>query len=263
MFKLSISNIAWPESLDQVIFEHMYNNNFLGLEIAPTRIIPIDPYSYIDEAKKFALNLYNTYNISISSMQSIWYGRTENIFGPDSEINILIEYTKKAINFAESIKCYNIVFGCPKNRNITKGKQPPDSIYFFNEIANYAESKNIIISLEANLAIYGTNFLNTTIETIEFIHLLAHPAIKLNFDLGTLIYEHESLDIITDNINIINHIHISEPHLLPIQTRVLHNELANILRKNQYNQYISIEMKNQDNINLVKDSIIYIKEIFS
>lgn len=52
------------------------------------------------------------------SMQSIWYGRTEKLFGTEEERNLLLDYTKSAVDFAAAIGCKNLVFGCPKNRCI-------------------------------------------------------------------------------------------------------------------------------------------------
>ena len=42
--KLSISNIAWTPELDTEIYRIMARIGFGGLEIAPTRIFPENPY---------------------------------------------------------------------------------------------------------------------------------------------------------------------------------------------------------------------------
>ena len=38
-------------------------------------------------------------------MQSIWFGRQERLFGSEEEREILIDYTKKAVDFAVAIQC--------------------------------------------------------------------------------------------------------------------------------------------------------------
>jgi hypothetical protein len=48
-----------------------------------------------------------------------------------------------------------------------------------------------------------------------------------------------------------------------IEKRNLHLKLSDVLRKASYDKYISIEMKNLNDIKLVKETIIYTKEIFS
>lgn len=113
---LSVSNIAWSLEYDNEMYNFLRDEGFNGLEIAPTRIFGENPYDNIRDATEFSSNLRNKYGLKVSSIQSIWYGITCSIFGTNAEREFLIKYTKKAINFAETIGCKNIVFGCPKNR---------------------------------------------------------------------------------------------------------------------------------------------------
>lgn len=50
-------------------------------------------------------------------MQSIWYGQTGNIFDP-VQAEELLDYTAEAFQFAHTINCPSLVFGCPKNRRL-------------------------------------------------------------------------------------------------------------------------------------------------
>ena len=260
---LSISNIAWDAKDDKEMYHFLKQNNFTGLEIAPTRLIENNPYSQINQATAICNEIYTNYNLSISSMQSIWYGRTENIFHSYTEQESLTQYTYCAIDFAKAIQCPNIVFGCPKNRNMDSNAHFKSIIPFFNNIANYALSHNTIIALEPNPTIYGTNFINTTQEAFNFIKEISNPGLKVNLDFGTILENNEDLACIEQNLDCINHIHISEPNLESIKSRELHTELAHILRACNYSKYISIEMKNQKDLSLIKDIISYVKEVFS
>lgn len=260
--KLSISNIAWEEIYDKEMYEFMTSNEFTGLEIAPTRIIEKEPYIHLDEAKRFYKGLKEKYNLEISSIQSIWYGRNENIFESIESRKVLLDYTKQAINFASIMKCRNIVFGCPKNRSVKNKEQDyKTAINFFDEIGNYAQSKNVCFSIEPNPTIYNTNFINTTKEAIELVKEINNNGIRVNIDLGAIIQNHENIDILKDNIHLINHVHISEPNLEIIQKRELHGKIIELLNKQDYQGYISIEMKNHNDIKKVKEIIIYIKQI--
>lgn len=260
--KLSISNIAWDRKDDTEIYQFLQENQFSGLEIAPTRLIENKPYEQNNKAVLLCNEIYKKYQLSISSMQSIWYGRTENIFHSITEREYLKKYTYQAINFAEAIRCPNIVFGCPKNRNMSSKEQLKDIIPFFNEIANYAFEHNTIIALEPNPTLYGTNFINTTMEAFDFVKYISNPALKVNLDFGTILENKEELDIIEKNISYINHIHISEPNLELIEHRKSHVDLYHILRICNYSGYVSIEMKNLHNLSFIKDTISYIKEVF-
>lgn len=260
--KLSISNIAWDKEYDDEILEYISNKGFKAIEIAPTRLINEDPYNHISEFVKIVKEIRNKYNIEISSMQSIWFGISGNIFN-ENEVQNLIEYTKKAIDLASEINCKNLVFGCPKNRIKPESKIDDDIIYFFKEVGDYAKEKNTVLSLEANPVIYNTNFINYTKEAIDFVKKVNSDGFKVNVDYGTIIENNEDIDIIINNIDLVNHIHISEPYLNKILKRESHIFFANMLKNKNYQKYISIEMKKLDNIDELKEIIDYVYDTFN
>ncbi len=163
---------------------------------------------------------------------------TEKVFGEASERDFLIEYTKKAVHFAASGGCRNLVFGCPKNRVTTSEKDAETASDFFTKIADIAKKNGCVIALEPNPEIYGTNFINTTKQALEFIKTVDNKGLTLNVDLGTIIYNEEKLEIIKDNLPLVSHIHISEPYLKPIEKRSLHSELESLA----FEGFYSIEM---------------------
>lgn len=185
-----------------------------------------------------------------------------NIFENEKDAEELIRYTMEAIDFAKEIGCRNLVFGCPKNRNINNyNKDYPKAIQFFKNIGKYALEKDVVVAIEPNPVIYNTNFLNYTKEAIDFTKEINMDSIKVNYDLGTVIYNKEDINILKGNIEYINHIHISEPNLELIKNKPIHKELIEILKEINYNNYVSIEMKKSDNIANVKGVIEYIDSI--
>jgi sugar phosphate isomerase/epimerase len=261
--KLSISNIAWSKEHDQQMYSYLKEIGFDGLEIAPTRIFPKEPYERIEDAKSFAQALLNRYNIYISSMQSILFGRSERLFGIAEEREFLSDYTKKAIEFASAIGCKNLVFGSPKNRVIDKEDDYHIAVDFFSELGEYALEKGTVLSIEPNPVIYGTNFINYTEQALQLVNRVNCNGFKVNIDMGTIIQSQESLSLIGENLDKINHIHISEPNLAFIEKRQLHNELAGILIQKEYNRFVSIEMKKLDDIEEIKMIMTYLKRVFS
>ena len=99
--KTSISNIAWDIEQDNSVYALMEKYGYQGLEIAPSRIIPDSPYDNLEYITKWKKDLNRKRKLLISSMQSIWYGKSENIFSSDEERKELMAYTKKAVIFAE------------------------------------------------------------------------------------------------------------------------------------------------------------------
>lgn len=260
--KLSISNIAWSKEHDEELYKFISNNCFTGLEIAPTRLFPNEPYLHLNEAKDFANILEAKYNLQISSLQSIWYSKKEKLFGEHDEQQFLISYTKKAIDFASVINCKNLVLGSPKNRIMSDEKQYDTAVDIFKNLGNYALKKNTVLSIEPNPRLYGTNFINTTMEAFKLVKDVNNRGFQVNVDLGSIIENNENLDIIADNISLVNHIHISEPSLNSIIKRELHTDLFKILKIQSYNKYISIEMRNLENSKALKQCITYIKDIY-
>ena len=289
--KLSVSNIAWEAKDDNIIFQKMKDLGFAGLEIAPTRIIPEAPYEHNKEAITFAEHIKQDYGFIIPSMQSIWYGVTDRVFGTAEERARLTAYTKKAINFAEAIGCRNLVFGCPRNRVIPEStdNQETDNkttdnqadkhadiqntaVSFFRELGDYAYKHHTTIAMEANPPIYHTNYINTTEEAIRLIQTVNSKGFKLNLDIGTMIENNEAVSTLNTAAHLINHVHISEPRLTQIKERSLHKELAEFLRAASYKGYVSIEMgkrnskddkEDKENLNKLFWMMEYVAKIFA
>lgn len=261
MYSFSISNIAWSSKYDDYVYSILNEYGFEGLEIAPTRIFSDLPYSRLDEAKKWSDMIFNKYNLHVSSMQSIWYGRKEKLFRSKEEREILTKYTMDAILFAEVIGCRNLVFGCPSNRIRYTEYDTDIAIDFFSLLGEYALKHNTVISLEANPTIYNTDFVNTTKEAVDLIRRIDSSGIRLNLDVGTMIYNNESAEDLNDSVELINHIHISEPCLKVIQKRAIHDNLNGIIF-GKYEKYISIEMNNECGLDTIKKTLEYIRNTF-
>lgn len=258
--KLAISNIAWGQEDDEHMYAYMQKQGFTGLEIAPTRLFT-DPYDNLPKAAETAEDIKNRYAIDIVSMQSICFGRDEQIFKNENERESLKDYVKLATDFAKAVNCPNMVFGSPKNRNIGEG-QHDVAVSFFRELGVYAHTKSTVLAMEPNPEIYGTNFLNYTADAVMFVKEADCPGLKINLDFGTILANNEDVDAVAGFLPYVNHIHISEPFLEPIQPREEHKKLAALLQNAGYDKYISVEMKNTGNIDIVKEVMLYTKSIF-
>lgn len=260
--KLSVSNIAWTKEYDEEMYAFLQDEKIDGLEIAPTRIFPESPYDKNAAAAEFAGQLKEKYSLLIPSMQSIWFGRTENIFASVEERKALLDYTKKAIDFAATIGCKNLVFGCPRNRAYADGTDIKVAIPFFEELGEYAYSRNTVLSMEANPPIYNTNYCNTTMEAVEVVKSVGSKGFLINLDIGTMIQNEEELHVVEAAREWLNHVHISEPGLAFVEHRTLHKELAAYLKDTGYDCFVSLEIKTQENIQNVKDAMHYLQDVF-
>jgi len=259
--KLSISNIAWDERNDAYMLENLNDQGFDGIEVAPTRVVKERPYDHLNEATEFMEKVKRA-GLCVPSMQSIWFGRSERVFFDEVERQTLLEYTKKAIGFANILSCENLVFGSPRNRQINDLSDEAKGIVMFKAIAKEAEQKGTCFSIEANPAIYNTNYINKTEDAFELAKRVESNGFKVNVDFGTIIENREDLKVIADHLSLVNHVHISEPFLAPIEQRSQHKELCALLNEKGYNRFVSIEMKNPGDVRIVEDVMAYVREVF-
>lgn len=255
MMKIAISNIAWNREQDEEIYGFLQKNGVEGIEIAPTRIFPYEPYEHLKDARAYRRRLEENYGLQIASVQSIWYGREERIFAGAQERTVLLEYTRRAFAFVRELGCQNVVFGCPKNRNMPSGSEWDVAYAFFTALGNAAVEENVVLNLEANPEIYGTNFLNTTREVYEFIREIDSDGLGINYDFGTVIQNQERIADLDLYASRVNHVHISEPFLHTVQMNVTHRELIQRLRTLGYEGYVSLEMKNAQDLENVKECV--------
>jgi sugar phosphate isomerase/epimerase len=264
--KYSVSNIGWSKEDDGKMYSFLAENGFDGVEIAPTRLFS-SPYEKREAGKLYGDMLKNKYNLTVPSMQSIWYGMSENIFNGPAERKILAQHTKKAVDFARAMGIGNIVFGCPKNRSfppgIDKGEIMKIAKDFFAEIGDYAVKNGTVIAIEPNPEIYNTNFLNYTDRRREFVLDLGCDGVKLNFDLGTAVANNEDINKIKGYLNLVNHIHVSAPFLTPVKENKQLRELKTLLDNSKYDGFLSLEMKNTNNLADIQNTALFIGRFFS
>ena len=258
--KLSASNIGWAAQDDEQVWQLLKDLGYKGIEIAPTRIIPEQPYDCQAGAALFAGVMHQKYDLAIPSMQSIWFGQSGNIFNAE-EAKELEEYTLRAIEFAVSCRCRNLVFGCPRNRNMPEGADAQMGEDFLSRIGWMAAQRQVVIGLEANPPIYNTNYINTTKRAFEMAKKLQSPGLGVTLDMGTMIANGERPNDFVQDMKYVSHVHISEPGLAPIEKRPEHKELALLLGALNYQGYVSVEMKTAD-FDTVRRSLEYVAEVF-
>lgn len=258
--KLSASNIGWKAEDDAQAWQLLKHLGYKGLEIAPTRVFPERPYDNLPGAALFAGVMFQKYGLVIPSMQSIWFGQQGNLFVPE-EASKLTEYTGEALEFAYACHCRNLVFGCPRNRNIPEGHSAAEAEGFFEQLGYLANRRDAVIGLEANPPMYNTNFMNSTKDAFALVEKLNSPGLGVNLDVGTMIANGEKPRDFAAHIQKVSHVHISEPGLAPIEKRSMHKELAMLLNAVGYQGFVSVEMKATD-MQTLKDILEYVAEVF-
>ena len=257
--KLSISNIAWSLENDESMYAFLADHGFSGLEIAPTRLFPICHMS--TSSKQARLRRTSTRVISYASALCNRSGLEKKSSSLAKKQNAPRYWTtrKKPFCLPKQSVAPSLVFGSPKNRVLPDESLRPLAVDFFTEIGNFAAEHGAVISIEPNPPIYGTNFITTTAEAFALCREVNRAGYKVNIDLGACIYNAEKIELLQESIDLVHHIHISEPMLAPIERRAIHAQLRSL----NYNGWVSIEMKNPGDIATVQSAVRYIKEVLA
>lgn len=269
MYKLSISNIAWPDEMDESIASLLQGTMVSGIETTPNKVIPWEePYSH-DKVTAYK-DWWQEKGFEIPAMQALLYGAPEShLFISENSRKKLYENLCRAIQIAQSLGATRLVFGSPKNR--TKGAIPMTKAMaiatdFFKRIGAYAASHGVKICIESNPAYYSCDFITTTQEAANLVCEVNHPGFGLHLDTGGM---HLSGDNFTDiskslDLSEIQHFHISEKDLNLISGEPIdHKGASDILTSLNYSNWVSIEMLAKENhASKIMEAIAHVEKCY-
>lgn len=252
--KLAISNIAWMPDERSAVYDAMAELGVTGLEIAPGLFFHAaeDPFLPSSDVAQAALAEISDRGLKLVSMQSLLFGVSgAGLFNGAEEKTNLVRGMQRAIELAGRFSIPNLVFGSPGQRRVPEGLPMNQALdqaaEVFRNLAAAAQSAGTKIAIEANPAAYGTNFLNTLDEALDFVARVDHPAVVSILDLGAM---HMNGDFATTAARIpallphLNHVHVSEPNLIPAPQDVAAlTPVLDALRRTKYNKSVAIEMK--------------------
>lgn len=252
--KLAVSNIAFAPQDRLTAYAIMREADITGLEIAPglffhTAVDPFEPDA--DTARK-ALEEITAAGLNLVSMQSLLFGvQGASLFGDVQAQAHFKTGMLRAVALAERFSIPNLVFGSPGQRVIPDGMKLTDArahaADIFRRLGDAAVQAGTVIAVEANPAVYGTNFLNTFAEAHTFVVEVDHPGVTLVLDLGAM-YINCDFDTVQDLVAAavprLSHVHVSEPHLAPAPKDIAqaHTVLTALVHSG-YDGAVSIEMK--------------------
>lgn len=252
--RLAVSNIAWlPEERIEA-YRILSDAGISGLEIAPGLFFHAaeDPFVPDATSARMALDEISDAGLALVSMQSLLFGVSGAALFGDEPARLALETgMKRAIGLAGQFGIPNLVFGSPGQRRVPDGmvmeRALEEAAGVFRRLGDRAGEAGTQIAIEANPAAYGTNFLNTLEEALDFVERVNHPAIVAILDLGAM-HMNGAFDGVPDRIprlmSRLNHVHVSEPHLAPAPGKA--EALTPVLRALQgqgYDKAVSIEMK--------------------
>lgn len=255
--KLCISNIAWETSDDAAIFSILRKCGIEFLDIAPTKI-----WTDLTRVTKEEILTYRKYleknKLTAYAFQSILYNKPQfQLFGSQSEQESLLAYLDKVFAIAFLLGVKIIVFGSPKNRIVSSENV---DVTIFKTIAEHARNYNLLFCIEPNPQEYGCNFITNTNEGIALVKTVNHPNFRLHLDSAIMHMNNEPMSILSSALPYLSHFHISEPQLSSVPGLVNHLDLAVKLKKLNYENVVSIEMKSSGvgSVQKVRDALQFV-----
>lgn len=267
----AMSNIAWPAERSLAAYAAMNRHGVNGLEIAPGILFSEsdDPFRPKRTEIGRAMADITSAGLRLVSMQSLLYGvEGAELFGEADARALFLQGMNRAVDLAGELEIPNLVFGSPKQRVVPAGMTGSvaelEAAELFFKLGDRAAAAGTVISVEANPSAYGTNFLNTHEQASTFVARVSHPAIRLVLDLGAVALNGESvreLAVRPEVMRMVNHVHVSEPNLLPAPTSPeLLVETLRVLKMVGYTGAVSIEMKQQDGgLTVIQDCLALLK----
>lgn len=245
--RLAISNIAWDIAEDEAVAALLQRYQVDAIDIAPGKYFP-QPVKVTAAEVRRVKNWWATRGIEIIGMQALLFGTTGlNVFGPPATQDALLQHLDAVCRIGAGLGASKVVFGSPKNRDrsgLSDAETMAMAVSFFRRLGAIAASHGVVICLEPNPTCYGANFMTTSLETTQVATLVAHTAIRMQFDSGALMINSEDpINVLQDCANLIGHVHASEPHLLPLgDGGTNHAKVVAALKQYLPNHVVSIEM---------------------
>ena len=264
--KITISNIAWENNKLSEYLKFIKNLGCYGIELAPSTIWPEPINSSLEERKKFK-GLVEDLGLKIVGFHALLFSRPDlQLFKTSETREKTIKYLFQMIKLCSDLGGTQLVFGSPKNRTLHNRK------YFeclsqakedFFKLAEFAKKFNIFFCIEP-LGKDETEFIQSIEEGGNIVNDINHPHFRLHIDTKAIFATKENPEEkIFKFKNLIQHIHIGDTNLKePGSVNKGHSQIGNALKKINYSNFLSIEMrKPEKNIKeVISRSINFVKK---
>ena len=261
--RIAVSNIAWERPEDEAVAELLGRYALDAIDLVPGKYFA-DPATATELEIRAVRQWWSSRGIAITGMQALLFGTTGfNLFGPPPSRNAMLQHMGAICRVAAGLDATNLVFGSPRNRDrgqLDEVEAVVVAATFFRELGDVAARCGVCICLEPNPARYGANFMTTSAETARMVELIDHPAIRMQFDTGSLAINGEDPHaVLSDCAALIAHVHASEPDLLPLgEGGTDHGAMAAALMEFLPHKLVSIEMvatKNEPHLQSIERAI--------
>jgi hypothetical protein len=164
--------------------------------------------------------------LPVSSLQAFLFGRPEmQLFGGGGEF---VPFVETSLTLLSWLGGTHLVYGAPKQRRIPEGMDPKEAwdqaVKTFRHLGQVASNLGVFLSVEANPAVYGGNFILTNWEAVDFVCEVDSPGVRYHLDTGSLAEDPSGFNV--DWLMLASTFHVSELGLAPFRGGEAHETLA-------------------------------------
>lgn len=241
---LSISNIAWDIAEEPAIAEIVVAAGLVCVDVAPGKYFD-DPAAATEADAEAVRRWWSDRGVAIVGLQALLFGTSGlNLFTDDGT---MLDRLAAQCRVGGLLGARAVTFGSPRQRDRT-GLEDAQALAiatdFFRRLGDAAAGQGVVVCLEPNPAAYGCNFMVTTAEAAAVVEAVAHPAVRLQLDVGALGANREpAAETVAAWAPLIGHVHASEPGLAVLgDGGAPHAEAAAALRRARPDLTVTIEM---------------------
>jgi sugar phosphate isomerase/epimerase len=279
--KLAVSNICWnSDGRDSEIYRFLSDVGIDGIEVAPSKISDTWPDIKIGDASSIYYRLSDL-GFEIPSLQSLFFNMSGLSFvGDETEFHKLMEHIIKLCDVSWSFCSLDddirFVFGSPgvrMNAPIAAIQSKESHSYsvlvsrmrLISDILKL-RSDDYIFCVEPAPIFYGGEnvFLPRASDVIDFVRTVDRENIKAHLDTGcTWMGDEDVCAMFAMNMDIVGHVHASEPRLAPINDD-RHRAVADLLKKRHpfsTSKWVSLEQAPTD-IETFKASVLKFIDLY-
>lgn len=245
--RLSVSNIAWDIADEPAAADLLAEAGLAHVDVAPGKYFA-DPAAATEAEVQAVRQWWADRGFQVVGMQGLLFGTTGlNLFSDDGT---MLDRLAAQCRIGGLLGARALVFGSPKQRDrsgLDDGAARRIAVDFFRRLGDAAQAHGVTVCLEANPAMYGGNFMLRTDEAADVVEAVAHPAVRLQLDVGTMAANDEDVDAtIAAHAPLFGHAHASEPGLVTLgEAGALHGRAGEAMRRSRPELIVAVEMATQ------------------
>lgn len=244
--KLALSGFAIDDTNEKEVFSLLNKYNITNIEGVLNKIHPWDLMNYTvveDYKKKLEDN-----GLVCESLQSLLFGCNINSL---NERDRARDHLERVISYARTLGVKILVLGSSILRKEYNFRTLADLIW---DLDHSLKDAGITLCIEPTAKYYGSEYWHSTDEIIEFLNKIRmRKNVCTMIDLHNIITEQKHNNNIVsvqlnNNIDWIEHIHISDLYVESNDYNFMHEEFGGTLHKLNYNGIVTYETSSAKNL---------------